>query len=114
MSYRRPYRGTQPEYLFPPYASTVKRAPSQPLVVLPHTLSELTAPVSRQALVVGSRGAGQLELIEALAQSGYVASPVDDASRAWRRRLRGIRCRNRFGSAWPPSARARSMRWSRY
>ena len=45
MSYRRPYRGTQPDYLFPPYASTVKRAPSQPLVVLPHTLSELTAPV---------------------------------------------------------------------
>ena len=26
MSYRRPYRGTQPDYLFPPYASTVKRA----------------------------------------------------------------------------------------
>jgi protocatechuate 3,4-dioxygenase beta subunit len=45
MSYRRPYRGTQPDYLFTPYASTVKRAPSQPLVVLPHTLSELTAPV---------------------------------------------------------------------
>jgi protocatechuate 3,4-dioxygenase beta subunit len=45
MTYRRPYRGTQPDYLFPPYASTVKRAPSQPLVVLPHTLSELTAPV---------------------------------------------------------------------
>ena len=45
MSYRRPYRDTQPDYLFPPYASTVKRAPSQALVVLPHTLSELTAPV---------------------------------------------------------------------
>ena len=45
MSYRRPYRDTQPPYLFPPYASTVKRAPSQPLVLLPHTLSELTAPV---------------------------------------------------------------------
>ena len=44
-SYRRPYRDTQPPYLFPPYASTVKRAPSQPLVVLPHTLTELTAPV---------------------------------------------------------------------
>ena len=44
-SYRRPYRDTQPPYLFPPYASTVKRAPSQPLVVLPHTLTELSAPV---------------------------------------------------------------------
>lgn len=43
--YRRPYPNTQPEYLFPKYASTVKRAPKEPLVVLPHTLSELTAPV---------------------------------------------------------------------
>jgi protocatechuate 3,4-dioxygenase beta subunit len=43
--YRRPYFDTQPEYLFPKYASTVKRAPRAPLVVLPHTLSELTAPV---------------------------------------------------------------------
>jgi len=43
--YRRPYVNTQPEYLFPNYASTVKRAPREPLVVLPHTLSEVTAPV---------------------------------------------------------------------
>ncbi|MGH8670382.1 MAG: protocatechuate 3,4-dioxygenase subunit beta [Burkholderiales bacterium] len=43
--YRRPYPNTQPDYLFPKYASTVKRAPGQPLIVLPHTLSELTAPV---------------------------------------------------------------------
>jgi protocatechuate 3,4-dioxygenase beta subunit len=43
--YRRPYWNTQPEYLFPKYASTVKRAPSRPLVALPHTLSEVTAPV---------------------------------------------------------------------
>jgi protocatechuate 3,4-dioxygenase beta subunit len=44
-AYRRPYVDTQPEYLFPNYASTVKRAPREPLVVLPHTLSEVTAPV---------------------------------------------------------------------
>jgi protocatechuate 3,4-dioxygenase beta subunit len=43
--YRRPYFGTQPEYLFPRYASTVKRAPTKPLVVLPQTLSELTGPL---------------------------------------------------------------------
>ncbi|HYN12516.1 MAG TPA: protocatechuate 3,4-dioxygenase subunit beta [Burkholderiales bacterium] len=43
--YRRPSPNTQPEYLFPKYASTVRRAPTQPLVVLPHTLSEVTAPV---------------------------------------------------------------------
>ena len=43
--YRRPYWNTQPEYLFPKYASTVKRAPTQPLVLLPHTLTETSAPV---------------------------------------------------------------------
>ena len=41
----RPIRGTQPDYLYPPYASTVKRSPTQPLVLLPHTLSEVTGPV---------------------------------------------------------------------
>jgi protocatechuate 3,4-dioxygenase beta subunit len=43
--YRRPAIGTQPEYLFPRYASTVKRAPTQPLVRLPQTETELTGPV---------------------------------------------------------------------
>lgn len=43
--YRRPFAGTQPEYLFPRYASTVKRAPTKPLVMLPQTLTELSGPV---------------------------------------------------------------------
>lgn len=43
--YRRPARGAHPEYLYPPYASTRKRAPTRPLVLLPHTLSEVTGPV---------------------------------------------------------------------
>ena len=43
--YRRPIAGTQPDYLFPRYASTVKRAPTKPLVMLPHTKSEITGPV---------------------------------------------------------------------
>jgi len=43
--YRRPAPGTQPDYLHPAYASSVKRSPRQPLVVLPHTLSEITGPV---------------------------------------------------------------------
>jgi len=34
-----------PPYYHPPYTSTVKRAPQQPLIALPTTLSELTAPV---------------------------------------------------------------------
>jgi protocatechuate 3,4-dioxygenase beta subunit len=44
-SYRRPAAGTQPEYLHAPYRSTAKRSPSQPLILLPHTLSEVTGPV---------------------------------------------------------------------
>jgi protocatechuate 3,4-dioxygenase beta subunit len=43
--YRRPAPGTHPDHLHPPYRSTLKRAPSQPLVRLPHTLSEATGPV---------------------------------------------------------------------
>ena len=43
--YRRYHPGTQPEYNFPPYASTLKRCPTQPLVLLPQTLSEITGPV---------------------------------------------------------------------
>ena len=43
--FRRPAPSTQPEYLHPAYASTRKRAPSQPLIFLPHTLSEITGPL---------------------------------------------------------------------
>ncbi len=42
--YRRPVRGTQPEYLHPAYVSSIKRAPTKPLVLIPHTLSEITGP----------------------------------------------------------------------
>lgn len=42
--YRRPPPGTQPEYLYPPYSATLKRAPAHPLVLLPHSLSEVTGP----------------------------------------------------------------------
>ena len=43
--YRRPYFDTQPAYLYAGYRSTVKRSPSRPLVLLPHTLTEVTGPV---------------------------------------------------------------------
>ncbi len=43
--YRKSYFDTQPDYLFPPYRSTVKRAPLQPLVQIPQTLSEITGPL---------------------------------------------------------------------
>ncbi len=34
-----------PKHLTPGYRSTVKRSPSKPLIVVPHTLSELSGPV---------------------------------------------------------------------
>jgi protocatechuate 3,4-dioxygenase beta subunit len=43
--YRGPDPGTQPAYLFPPYVSTIRRSPSQPLVLLPTSLSEVTGPL---------------------------------------------------------------------
>lgn len=42
--YRRALPGTQPNHLHPPYVSSLKRAPTKPLVQLPHTLSEITGP----------------------------------------------------------------------
>ena len=42
--YRRPVPGTQPNHLHPPYVSSIKRAPTKPLVYMPHTLSEVTGP----------------------------------------------------------------------
>jgi protocatechuate 3,4-dioxygenase beta subunit len=51
--YRRPYPGTQPSHLHPAYLSSIKRAPSNPLVYLPQTLSEITGPVfGKQAIDV--------------------------------------------------------------
>lgn len=44
-TYPRASLSADPPYLHPDYASTRRRAPSQPLVVIPHTLSELTGPV---------------------------------------------------------------------
>ncbi len=44
LAFARPREGTQPPYLFPDYASTVKRSPRRALVRLEHTLSEVTGP----------------------------------------------------------------------
>jgi protocatechuate 3,4-dioxygenase, beta subunit len=37
--------GSQPPLLYPPYKSTLRRAPSQPLISLPESLSDLNVPV---------------------------------------------------------------------
>jgi len=45
IGYRRSAAGRQPAYLHPPYKSSIRRAPSKKLVLLPHTLSEVTGPI---------------------------------------------------------------------
>jgi len=44
LGYRKPTPGTQPSHLYPPYVSSIKRAPKQPLIAIPITLSEITGP----------------------------------------------------------------------
>jgi protocatechuate 3,4-dioxygenase beta subunit len=43
--YRRYSEKTQPPYLYAPYKATIRRAPQKPLIVIPHTLSEVTGPI---------------------------------------------------------------------
>ena len=43
--YCRLPKGSQPPSLYEPYQATKKRAPLKPLVLVPHTLSEITGPV---------------------------------------------------------------------
>lgn len=43
--------GTQPDYNYPPYASSVARSPRKPLIVLPRTLSEHTGPVFGHGMI---------------------------------------------------------------
>lgn len=43
--YPRDSKQDNPPFLYPDYKSTVLRAPQKPLIVIPHTLSELTGPV---------------------------------------------------------------------
>jgi len=45
--YRRDGTEVHPPYLYPDYRSTRLRAPTRPLIVVPHTLTELTGPVFR-------------------------------------------------------------------
>lgn len=49
MSQPRPYlreqADGQPKHLHADYKSTVKRSPSQPLLIIPHSISEITGPV---------------------------------------------------------------------
>ncbi len=56
--YPRESLAVHPANASPAYGSTVRRAPSQPLILLPHTLSETTGPVFGHSAV----GAGDSDL----------------------------------------------------
>ncbi len=43
--YRRHEPNSQPTSLYESYRATIRRAPSKPLIFLPHTLSEVTGPI---------------------------------------------------------------------
>jgi protocatechuate 3,4-dioxygenase, beta subunit len=43
--YRRDTEGVHPPLYWPDYRSTVRRAPRQPMVLLPHSLTEVTGPL---------------------------------------------------------------------
>jgi protocatechuate 3,4-dioxygenase beta subunit len=45
-----------PPYLYPDYVGTRLRAPKEPLVILPHTLTELTAPVFGESVLLETDG----------------------------------------------------------
>ncbi len=50
MSFRQPAPGTQPPYDAPEYGSTHRRHPKQPLIRIPQTLTETSAPRMRPSL----------------------------------------------------------------
>lgn len=77
--YRRPYPGTQPTHLHPSYVSSIKRAPSNPLVYLPQTLSEITGPVfGKQAIDVKACDLTRQSSGEALGERIIVSGRVLD------------------------------------
>jgi protocatechuate 3,4-dioxygenase beta subunit len=53
-SYERPAAGNHPPLDFPPYKSTGLRHPKQPLVLLPHRLTEATGPLLGDDLITMS------------------------------------------------------------
>jgi tetratricopeptide (TPR) repeat protein len=81
--YRRPPVGTQPDYLHPPYKSSVKRAPARGLVLLPHGLSEVTGPsFEAERLEIKSPEQARKEYTAALKDFQTAATAKPDNYRA--------------------------------
>ncbi|MEY4508856.1 MAG: hypothetical protein RLZZ450_978 [Pseudomonadota bacterium] len=69
MAFHKPFWGTQPEQPFPPYGSTVKRAPQRRAIAITATASELTGPSS--AALLGTHAKHDLT-------SGHAGEPLGE------------------------------------
>ena len=77
--YRKHAAGTQPPYGLDSYASTQTRAPSQPLVDVPQTLSEITGPrFGRAALAPGDEDLTQFHGGSAVGERIVVGGRIVD------------------------------------
>ena len=89
IDYRLRHPGTQPELLYAPYVSSKKRAPTKPLIEIPHTISETTGPtfsaadISQAACDLTKQSAGA-PLGERIVVSGRV---LDEDARPVRNTL---------------------------
>ena len=110
--YRRSHRATQPEYLYPPYGSTLKRAPTQPLVAPSQTLSEVTGPLfGRDEVMAGEADLTRQHAGEPLGERIIVSGRVlDENGRALPEALIEIWQANAAGRYRHP--RIRTMRRS--
>lgn len=74
--FKKPIKGIHPEYLHSPYQSSLKRAPSKPLIHLEQTITEITGPRFDPATIKVSsdltKGFGGEPLGERIVVHGYV------------------------------------------
>lgn len=98
--YRRPDPAGQPRDPYEPYRSTVRRAPSRPLIFLPHTLSELTGPVyGREAVRAGDNDLTRQHAGEPLGERIIVTGRVVDDN--------GVPVRDSLIEIWQANAAGR-------
>jgi protocatechuate 3,4-dioxygenase beta subunit len=81
--------GTQPDFLYEPYRSTIQRSPRRPLIYLPHTLSERTGPAFGHNIVTeGENDLTTQHAGEPVGQRIVVSGKVtDDSGRPLRNTL---------------------------
>ena len=84
--YPRPEAGDQPPPLHPAYLSTRRRAPTQPPILIPHTLSELTGPLYGHNPIAATDNDLTRQHAGETARSGYAL-----AAKRWHDCAKGMR-----------------------